>query len=219
MTTQRPCENLLLGISGSFHAVYTFAYLEAFRSVADRVRVIMTQSARTMVDSRPVSIFTQEPVFSDLWDEALSVRAPHIQLTRWADLFLVLPATADIIGKAANGIANDLLSTAILASPQPVLFAPAMNPTMWDSKALQRNLETLRADGHYIIPPADDRVSVTTGEWDQALGPPEPAVILRHLQHVRLRRLRDDYWEEATREPAKTPAAQLQEAVQPVVAP
>jgi phosphopantothenoylcysteine synthetase/decarboxylase len=78
-----------------------------------------------------------------------------------------------------------------------------MNPTMWASKALQRNLDLLRSDGHYIIPPTE-AISATTGQWDKGLTP-NPQETLLHVQHVRMRELRDSYRAEATREKARTP--------------
>lgn len=119
----------------------------------------------------------------------------------------MIPATADIIGKAANGIADDLLSTAILNYPHPILFVPAMNPSMWANKALKRNLATLREDGHYIVPP-EVGVSVTSGDWDQGLGP-TPEVLLQHLQHFHLRHLRDAYWDKATATKPLSPSEKL----------
>ena len=77
----------------------------------------------------------------------------HIELTRQVDLVVVAPATADFLGKAANGLANDLASTAILASDKPVLFAPAMNVQMWENAATKRNIETLRNDGALFVGP------------------------------------------------------------------
>jgi phosphopantothenoylcysteine synthetase/decarboxylase len=158
-----------------------------------------------MVEPRTIELYTDDRVFIDLWDRSATVdRIPHIQLVLWADLFVVVPATADIIGKAANGIADDLLSTAILSSPKPVIFAPAMNRVMWESRVVQRNIRTLRQDGHYVVPP-ENAMSVTSGEWDQALTS-SPDSILPHLQHVRMKELREGYWEEATSTKPQTPA-------------
>lgn len=206
MANERLCNTLLVGVSGSVHALELHAYLTRFReTLAPTIKIIMTASARRVVQQEAIALFVDDKVFADLWDRSPEVdRAPHIQLTRWADLFVVVPATANIIGKAAGGIADDLLSTAILSSPKPVVFAPAMNPAMWESRVVQRNIKLLQADGHYIVPP-EPAVSVTSGEWDRGLTP-TPETLVRHLRHVRMKELKEGYWEEATRDPPLTPA-------------
>jgi phosphopantothenoylcysteine decarboxylase/phosphopantothenate--cysteine ligase len=122
-----------------------------------------------------------------------------------------MPATADIIGKAANGIADDLLSTAIITSPLPVVFAPAMNPVMFNSAPVRRNLARLAEDGHYIIAP-EVGTSVTTGEFDTGLGPNVDAV-MRSLWHVLMRRYKDEYWHAVT---STRPATAVTEATKPL---
>lgn len=196
MYSSLPCERLLVGISGSVHAVHLPEYLLRFkREFATEVRVIMTESATTMVNPRLVEVYSDSEVVCDIWGTT-TLKSPHIRLTRWADLFVVVPATANIIGKAANGIADDLLSTAILASPRPVVFAPSMNPTMYETPAMKRNLATLGQDGHYVVYP-DEVTSVTTGEYDTGLGP-NPDLVMKHLWHVHMRRVKEGYWDEAT---------------------
>lgn len=206
MTTNPLCDHLLVGVSGSIHSLHIFSYLTRFReSIAGEIRVVMTQNARRMIQAETVELFTDEPVFTDAWDRSAAVTgAAHIQLTRWADLFVVVPATANILGKAANGVADDLLSTAILSSPRPVVFAPAMNPAMWASQAVRRNVRTLRADGHQVVDP-EVGVSVTSGAWDLGLVP-SPETLVRSLQHLRMKALKEEYWEDATREKPLTPA-------------
>lgn len=202
---QHPCEHLLVGVSGSIHCMQIHSYLLGFRSsFAAQIKVIMTYSATRMVVPQTLELYTDDRVFVDPWDSSTSVHAPHIQLTRWADLFVVLPATANVLGKAAHGIADSLLTTAILSSPKPVVFVPAMNPGMWNSKAVQRNVETLKADGHQVIEPSVG-VSVTSGEWDQGLGP-TPELVMQHLMHLRMKTLRSEYWTDATREAPKSPS-------------
>ena len=203
------CDNLLVGVAGSIHVLQIHSYLLLFQDdFAKQIRVIMTTSAQQMVDPRTVELITGTAVLSDSWDRTDGIaRGAHIQLTRWADLFVVLPATANILGKAANGIADDLLSTAILSSPEPLIFAPAMNPIMWNNRVLQRNVQTLKQDGHYIVMP-DSAISITSGQFDEGLSP-SPETIMHHLRHVRMKRLRNEYWEEATRTKPTTPSEQL----------
>jgi len=184
MYSSLPCKRLLVGVSGSIHATHLIEYLVRFRrEFAEQIRVIMTAAATQMIPPQPVELAADGPVLTDLWGTA-DIRSPHIRLTRWAELFVVVPATANTLGKAAGGIADDLLSTAILASEQPVVFAPSMNPTMWRNPAVQRNVSTLRADGHYVVEPLEGR-SLTTGDLDTGLGP-SPASLLTHLWIVHM---------------------------------
>lgn len=200
------CKNLLVGVTGSIHALDIHNYLRLFReSFAQHIKVVMTKSAVSIVDAKTVELFADDRVFIDLWDRSFSVnKAPHIQLTRWADLFVIVPATADIIGKAANGIADDLLSTAILASPAPVVFVPIMNPSMWQNKALQRNIRILQDDGHAIVQQDVINTAVGADIPEEAMGS-TPESLLPHLKHIYMKRLRDGYWEEAIREKPMTP--------------
>ncbi len=206
MTEELLCKNLLVGVSGSIHALDIHNYLYQFRtSLAQTIKVIMTAHATNIVNPKTVELYADDKVFIDIWDHSTSVtKAAHIQLTRWADLFVVVPATANIIGKAANGIADDLLSSAILSYPRTVVFAPIMNQATWQSKALQRNIKRLQEDGHYIVPPDSLNVVVSTGDWDQGMGS-SPESVLLHLKHVRMKELREGYWEEAVSEKPLSP--------------
>ncbi len=164
----------------------------------------MTENASKMINTKILELYTDDIVFTDFWDRSPSIdRIPHIQLPRWADLFVILPATADIIGKAANGIADDLLSTAIVAYNGPIVFVPAMNQNMWNSKAVQRNKKLLEEDGHCIVPPSEGGLALGTGERD-AVGPSIQSV-LTHLKYVRMKQLRNAYWEDAIKEKPLTP--------------
>jgi phosphopantothenoylcysteine decarboxylase / phosphopantothenate---cysteine ligase len=206
MYSSPPCPNLLIGVSGSIQCTSITNYLVEFRQVfAGQIRVIMTDAATKMVEPNTVFLYADLPIFSNFWDHHGEVKAPHIQLGRWADLFVVLPASANTIGKAANGIADDLLSTTIIAYEKPIVFAPAMNPTMWANHAVKRNILRLKEDGHRIIPPIEG-VSVTTGKWDIGLGAPSPIEVLQHMEQVHMQSLRAGYWEDATRELPVTPS-------------
>ena len=100
-------------------------------------------------------------------------------------MFVVLPATANVIGQAANGLAPNLLSTTILASPQPVVFYPNVNDVMWSKAAVQRNVETLREDGHIVIEPeVANAYEVDSGETRESLVVPEPAQLIAQLLEI-----------------------------------
>lgn len=208
MNTTPQCERLLVGVSGSLNSIHIHQYLLGFRQrFAAQIKVVMTTAATKMVSPHTVELYCDDRVFINTHDQSENVKVPHMQLAKWADTFIVLPSTADILGKGANGIADDLLSTLIVSYRRPIIFAPAMNPDMFASQAVQRNITQLSEDGHYIIDPVVG-VSATTGEWDTALTPPPIEDLLRHLRHVHLKTLQSSYWAEATAELPRTPAQQ-----------
>ena len=114
----------------------------------------MTAAATRFIGPETFQALTSEPVYTDAWDARVPNRMPHIALTRWADAILVAPATADFMARAAQGLADDLLSTCAVSRDCPLLVAPAMNVEMWQHAATQRNLRTLRQDGVTILGPA-----------------------------------------------------------------
>ena len=141
---------IVLGIGGSV-AAYKAAHLtrELLRRGAE-VRVVLTAAAQHFVGPALFAALTGQPVATDLFAPG----APeHVALAAWAELAVVAPATADLLAKAAAGMADDYLSTWLLAFPGPVLFAPAMNRHMWSHPAVRRNLQTLAADGAHILSP------------------------------------------------------------------
>jgi len=148
-------KRILLIIGGGIAAYKT---LELIRRLADkgvRVRAIMTKAAHEFVTPLSVSSLTGEKVYTDLFDLTDEAEMGHIQLSRDADLLLVAPATADLMARMVAGMANDLATTALLATDKPVMVAPAMNVRMWEHKATQRNIAQLAQDGVGFIGPDD----------------------------------------------------------------
>jgi phosphopantothenoylcysteine synthetase/decarboxylase len=172
-----PIRRVLVGISGSISAMelpQSILWLRHQRGL--EVRAIMTRQATTMVSPRAVAVASGNPVLLDEGDGPHNDPAvAHISLTRWADLFLVVPASGNVLGKAANGIADDVLSTFILAADSPVVFAPSMNQQMWRKPAVQRNVALLRADGHGVVEPIQGR-ALADGGSSSALMPEIDAV-------------------------------------------
>jgi phosphopantothenoylcysteine synthetase/decarboxylase len=115
----------------------------------------------------------------------LERRPGHIELARWGEMFVILPATANVIGQAANGLATNLLTTTILASPRPVIFCPNVHPEMWNKAAVERNVDTLREDGHTVIEP-EVAVSyeVDSGEMSESFVVPEPGHLVELLREI-----------------------------------
>lgn len=148
------CERLLVGVSGSISAVLVPAHIAFLRrALVEHVDVIMTASASKLIGVPAMAACAGTMPFTDAFAPQCDVRIPHIDLPRAADLMVVMPASANIIGKAANGIADDLLSTAILACAAPVVFAPCMNGQMWSNLAVRANVARLRQHGYHVIDP------------------------------------------------------------------
>jgi phosphopantothenoylcysteine synthetase/decarboxylase len=119
---------------------------------------------------------TQGGVYVD-FDDVPDATAPHVELATWADVILVVPATANFLGKVANGIADDLLTTTLLAASCPVVIVPVTNTAMWSKPAVQRNVAQLREDGYEVVEPKEG-VSLADGRAEAgSLGDYRPAVV------------------------------------------
>ncbi|SEQ11414.1 bifunctional phosphopantothenoylcysteine decarboxylase/phosphopantothenate--cysteine ligase CoaBC [Thalassovita taeanensis] len=146
-------KRILLIIGGGIAAFKTLDLIRRLRERGASVTPVMTRAAAEFVTPLSVSALAGEVVHSDLFDLTTEAEMGHIQLSRSADLVVVAPATADLMAKMAQGLANDLATTLLLATDTPVLIAPAMNVRMWDHPATQRNLTQLRADGIAVVGP------------------------------------------------------------------
>lgn len=152
MGTAKPA-NVLILVSGGI-AAYKACYLTRLLKQAGHfVKVAMTDSAQRFVTPMTFAVLSENPVATDLWGEGQSKALDHIDYARWADIAVIAPATANILAKLAHGIADDIVSTLLLAHPGPVLAAPAMNDNMWRHPATQANLATLRARGVQLVEP------------------------------------------------------------------
>ncbi len=158
-----------LGISGGIAAYKTAELVREMRRMGLAVQVVMTQTATLLVSPHALATLSERPVVTHLFnpiltrgDAAVSASISHIQLSRTADLFIVAPATANVLGKVAAGVADDVLTTAIVASNIPVLFAPAMNVEMWRNPIVQGNVGKLRAAGYHFVGP--DEGDLACGE-------------------------------------------------------
>jgi len=127
--------------------------LHLLRHVADDVQVVLSREAATMVSRQSIEATSRNHVFVEMNEAADGVYVPHIELARNAEFIVVYPATVNILGKVANGIADDLISALIIAAEIPVIFVPVANPPMFDHPAVQRNVERLKSDGYIVLPP------------------------------------------------------------------
>jgi phosphopantothenoylcysteine decarboxylase/phosphopantothenate--cysteine ligase len=168
-------KRILLIIGGGIAAYKALELIRLIARDGGRTRVILTRAGSEFVTPLTIGGLTGDRVYQDLFDLTDEAEMGHIQLSRDADLLVVAPATADLIAKMAQGRADDLASTALLATDKPVLIAPAMNVRMWEHPATQRNLAQVRADGVAAVGPNDGEMAC--GEF----GPgrmAEPAEIL-----------------------------------------
>ena len=147
---------LLIGVSGGIAAYKTATLVSRLVQAGAGVTVAMTRSATRLVGPATFEALTGRPVYTHVFGRRAH---PHIELAAAADLLCVAPATANILAKAACGLADDLLSTILLSFGGPVLMAPAMNNLMWAKPAVQRNVAQLRADGVVLIDPEEGYLS------------------------------------------------------------
>lgn len=143
----------------------------------------MTSAADAMLPASTVAHVCDGVFVDDA--PGIEKKPGHMELAQWSDTFVVLPASANVIGQAANGIAPNLLTTTILASTTPVIFCPNVNEYMWNKKAVQRNIETLRRDGHLVIQPELTMVyEVASGKMQESWAMPDPEKLVEHLREV-----------------------------------
>lgn len=152
-------KSVLLIVSGGIAAYKAHELVRLLRTRGAVVRVILTRAAEQFVTPLSLAALAGEKVYTSLFSLTDEVEMGHIQLSRAADLVVVAPATADLMAKFANGLADDLASTALLATDKPVLIAPAMNVRMWRHPATARNAETLRRDGVTLVGPNDGEMA------------------------------------------------------------
>ncbi|WP_209506430.1 MULTISPECIES: bifunctional phosphopantothenoylcysteine decarboxylase/phosphopantothenate--cysteine ligase CoaBC [unclassified Ruegeria] len=168
-------KRILLIIGGGIAAYKSLDLIRRLRERGAAVTPVLTRAAEEFVTPLSVSALASEKVYGDLFDLTAEAEMGHIQLSRSADLIVVAPATADLMGKMAGGLANDLASTLLMATDTPVLCAPAMNVRMWEHPATRRNLKQLQADGVCFVGP---------NEGDMACGEYGPGRMSEPLEIV-----------------------------------
>lgn len=177
---------VVLGVCGGIAAYKACELLRLLTESGHGVKVVPTASALKFVGAPTWAALSGRPVATDVWDDAHEV--PHVRIGRHADLVVVAPATADMLAKAAHGIADDLLTNTLLTATCPVVFAPAMHTEMWENAATRANVATLRARGHVVIEPAVGRLTgADTGKGRL----PDPAEIFEIARRA-LRAARTD---------------------------
>jgi len=152
-------KEIVLGVTGGIAAYKAAEFVRLLVKREASVHVVMTRNAQEFVTPLTFQTLSGNPVATDSFKFVDETKIGHIALADLAEMIVILPATANIIGKIANGIADDFLSTMVMASRAPVLFVPSMNVNMWESKALQRNIETLAERGFHFIDPGEGELA------------------------------------------------------------
>jgi len=175
-------KKVVLGVCGGIAAYKAVEIVRGLRKMDVMVRVIMTENASWFVGPMTFHALTGLPVFSGLFSEKDDACFKHIEWAQDADIVVIAPATANMIGKLANGIADDALSTFMLAATCPKILCPSMNSNMYENRAVQRNLDILESDGYTVIEPGTGELACgTTGPGRL----PEPELILdRIIKHL-----------------------------------
>jgi len=170
---------VVLGVSGGIAAYKACELLRRFTESGHDVTVVPTAAALQFVGAPTWAALSGKPVTSEVWGSVHEVR--HVRIGQTADLVVVAPATADLLAKAAHGLADDLLTNALLTARCPVVFAPAMHTEMWEHPATQDNVATLRRRGALVIAPAEGRLTGTDSGTGRL---PEPAEIFELARDV-----------------------------------
>lgn len=145
--------NIVIGVTGGIAAYKVCGLINYLKSEGANIDVIMTKSATNFITPLTLETLSGNKVITDMFKRPDYTKVEHINLATKADLFLVVPATANIIGKISWGIADDMLSTTIMATKSPVIFAPAMNNNMYENKIVRENIERLKSFGYKFIEP------------------------------------------------------------------
>lgn len=173
-------KKIALGVSGGIAAYKAVTLVSHLRQQGAEVRVVMTENATRLVTPLTFKEISGHQVAVDMWSGNQEFNVEHIALGQWADIFVVAPATANIIGKMANGIADDLLSTTLIAFTKPIIICPAMNTGMLEQPVVKRNLQWLRSIGVDIMPSADGHLACGTSGAGRL---PEPDEIITYIDN------------------------------------
>ena len=174
-------KKIVLGVTGGIAAYKGVEVASRLRKKGAEVHVVMTKEAAQFVTPLTFREITGQPVSLDMWQEPAHWNVEHIALARLADIVLIAPATANIIAKAAAGIADDLLTTTLLAMTAPIFFAPAMNHAMYENPVTQENMAKLEARGWHKIAPATGYLACGVTGVGRL---PEPVDIVRALEEA-----------------------------------
>ena len=175
-------KTIVLGVTGSIAAYKTANLASMLVKLGADVHVIMTENATRFITPMTFETLTNNKCIVDTFDRNFNYEVKHVSLAKRSNLFMVAPCTANVIGKVAGGICDDMLTTTIMATKAPVLFAPAMNTGMWENAVLQDNLAKLRHYGYHIVEPVVGRLAC--GDTGSGKMPSEETLLQHILLHV-----------------------------------
>ncbi len=158
-------KKILIIIGGGISAYKSLDLIRLFKKNNNEIKAILTNSGKEFITSLSVTTLTQERVYDSLFDKNSEAEIDHISLSRWADIIVVMPTTANFMTKLSHGKADDLASTVILASNKDILLAPAMNVRMWEHKATQNNVRILKDYGYLFVGP--EKGEMACGEYGE----------------------------------------------------
>lgn len=174
-------KNIILGVTSSIAAYKSANVASALVKKGCNVNVLMTQNATNFINPLTFEELTKHKCITDTFDRNVQYNVAHISLATSADAFIIAPASANVIGKIANGIADDMLTTTVMACKCPVIISPAMNTNMYENPIVQDNLAKLERFGYIIVPPAEGRLACgTVGKGKM----PDEQVLLDYLERV-----------------------------------
>ena len=184
--------NIIVGVTGGIAAYKAAELVRLLVKQGHEVRCIMTAAAGQFITPLTLQTLSGNPVYTDLFamPENPEWQVEHIGLARWAQCVLIAPATADFIGKVAHGLADDLLSTCVMAASAPVYFAPAMNDQMYANPLVQRNIALLREAGYGFVDPVDGQLACGTSGTGKMASPQQIAAVTERLREQDLQGLR-----------------------------
>ena len=172
-------KHVVLGVTGGIAAYKAVEVVSRLRKKGAHVHVIMTRGAQNFVTELTFREMSDEPVITDMWAKVTHYHVEHIALAKLADVVLVAPATANFLAKTACGMADDMLTTTVLATKAPIFVAPAMNTAMYENAMTQENLERLRAHGFHVVEPASGQLACGTSGAGRL---PEPIELVAVLE-------------------------------------
>lgn len=184
--------NIIVGITGGIAAYKAAELVSLLGKQGHDVRCIMTEAAQQFITPLTLQTLSGNPVYTDLFalQEEPEWKVEHIGLAHWADCVLIVPATADFIGKAAYGLADDLLSACVMATAAPIYFAPAMNDQMYLNPIVQRNIQILREAGYGFIEPVEGNLACGTSGKGKMASPAKIAEVVNTLREQDLTGMR-----------------------------
>ena len=172
-------KNILLGVTGGIAAYKIATLASMLKKQKANVKVIMTENAAKFITPMTFETLTANKVYIDTFDRNFEFKVDHIELGKWADVFLIAPASADVTGKLANGIADDILTTTSLAMRCPIVISPAMNTTMYENKIVRHNMMKLRTYGmEVILPDSGHLACCDSGDGKM----PQTEMLLEHIK-------------------------------------